>query len=149
MKINQKKFEEVLSMLTDPSKREPVEHVDIYTEEDPVIRLNDGDFLFYSKISDEKWDGPGVLKVYASWCPYCKDNVECFLSLSTKLKNNKIYVLDGTINPLIRFALGINSYPTFLKILPDGNIADVINDLDEVKEYLASLGEDVTSACSK
>jgi thiol-disulfide isomerase/thioredoxin len=127
----------VLEQMTDKPFRN--EHVDIYTDADPVNRLDDGSFLYSKKIRSHAWQGPGVLKVYAPWCPHCQQKVEAINILAAS--TGAVYVLDGTVNPSFRFATGINSYPTFLKVLPDGTLGEEIDgDLDAVVDYLNSLG---------
>jgi thiol-disulfide isomerase/thioredoxin len=134
MAANNQKLLEILSAMKDPSKQAPVEHHDLYTEQDPVIMLDDGSFLRSVKIRDEKWNGPGVLKVYAPWCPHCQSKVEDIKQLAEKYT---IYVLDATVNPMFRFAHGITAYPSFFKVLDNGQIGDMIDgDLPEVISYL-------------
>jgi hypothetical protein len=113
--------------------------VDIYTDADPVNRLDDASFLYRNKkIRLHAWKGPGVLEVYAPWCPHCQEKVNAINILASS--TGAVYVLDGTSNPSFRFATGIASYPTFLKVLPDGTLGDEIDgDLDAVVDYLNSL----------
>jgi thiol-disulfide isomerase/thioredoxin len=114
---------EILSVMKDPSKQAPVEHHDLYTEEDPVIILDDGSFLRSEKIRDDNWQGPGILEVYAPWCPYCQAKVEPIKKLA---KKQTIYVLDGTVNPMFRFSHGVSAYPTFYKVLADGTVGEEV-----------------------
>jgi len=115
------------------------EHVDIYTNDDPVNRLDDGSFLYSNKkIRSNAWQGPGILEVYAPWCPHCQEKVNAINVLASS--TGAVYVLDGTTNPSFRFATGIEAYPTFLKVLPDGTLGEEIEgDLDEIVDYLNSL----------
>ena len=130
------KLQKVLDQMTDGSIKS--EHIDIYTDSDPVNRLDDGSFLYNRKLRSHVWKGPGVLQVYAPWCPHCQKKVNAINVLAAS--TGAVYILDGTVNPLFRFATGISSYPTFLKVLPNGTIGEEIpGDLDEVIKYLNTL----------
>jgi hypothetical protein len=142
---------EVLSMMKDPSKRPPVEHHDIYTDKDPVVQLDDGSFLRAIKIRNSQWQKPGVLQVYAPWCPHCQSKVKCITDLSKNLQNTTFYVLDATVNPMFRFSNNVKAYPSFYKVLDNGEVGDLIDgDMPEVIAYLKTLGEGIEtiSECS-
>jgi thiol-disulfide isomerase/thioredoxin len=124
-----KKLREVLSFMKDPTKQEPVEYHDLYLDTDPVVKLDDGSFLRSVKIRDSYWDKPGIIKVYAPWCPHCQSSVESIKKLASSLKKSTVYVLDGTVNPMFRFAHGVNAYPTFYKVLENGTVSDVSENL--------------------
>jgi thiol-disulfide isomerase/thioredoxin len=133
------KLQEVLSQMnaSAPSKIE-----DIYASKDPVVRLDDGSFIRHRKIRPLYWKGPGIIQVYAPWCPHCQSKVNSMNILADKLRDNNqaVYVLDGTDNPHFRYAHGVNAYPTVLKVLEDATIGEVIDgDLPQIAEYLASL----------
>ncbi len=124
-----KKLREVLSFMKDPTKQAPVEYHDLYVGSDPVVKLDDGSFLRSVKIRDAHWDKPGIIKVYAPWCPHCQASVEAINNLAKSLKKSTVYVIDGTVNPMFRFAHGVNAYPTFYKVLKDGTVSDITENL--------------------
>jgi hypothetical protein len=124
-------IKDILEKIKNPPRQEPAEHIDIYTDNDPVHRLDDGTFLGSKKIRTHAWFGPGVLEVYAPWCPYCQQKVQAVKVLAEQ-GDTAVYVLDGTVNPTFSYAHNIKSYPTFLRVLPDGTIGEELSDLTEI-----------------
>jgi hypothetical protein len=144
--VDAKQMDKVLSAMKEPVSPATEKHADIYNEKDPIYRLDDGSFLLFSRIKQDFWNGPGILQVYAPWCPYCQDEVDNVIDAAN---NGSVYVLDGAANPLFRFAQGVKGYPTFFKITEDGLVGEIISGgMKEAAEFLKSLEKASTSGCS-
>ena len=106
----------------------------LYSKRDPVIILDDGSFVGENmKISLKHMKNPGILKVYANWCPACQSKVKDINNLASILKkqNVSIYVIEAAdLNPIFanHYSNKIGFYPTFLKVYKDGTIGDMIAD---------------------
>ena len=76
------------------------------------------------RIIPESRAGPGVLKVYATWCPHCISKVEDLNRLAKLLKPQgmAIYVLEGEQNPIFLSKYKVQGFPTFFETLEDGSI---------------------------
>jgi hypothetical protein len=96
---------------------------DIFSPEDPVIMLDDGDFIAGDKIRDNSWRGPGILMAYAKWCPSCQNKVTDINKLATQ---KTVYVVDADDNPIFNLSNKIKQYPTYFEILQNGKIGKTI-----------------------
>jgi len=109
--------------MEEPSSPPPV----LYKESDPVTILDDSCFAGQNwHIRARYCQGPGVLKVYASWCPHCQSKVQCINKLAELLRKHNVvvYVIEATheTNPIFLTVHKIHSYPTFLSVSKDGTI---------------------------
>ena len=114
---------------------------DIYSEKDPVIILDDGDFIAGHKIRDKKWSGSGIIMAYAKWCPHCQNKVKGINEIALTLKESEkaIYVIDAYENPIFHFSNNIEGYPTFFKILDNGTIGKDISTTNGKSSTLSDL----------
>lgn len=108
---------------------EPSQLPPLYNDNDSVQILDDASFIGKNlKIKPEYFSGPGVLKVYARWCPHCKDKVKCLNHLASLLQPNdmQVYVLESDDNPIFARHYGrqIQAYPTFLEVTANGYVGE-------------------------
>lgn len=105
----------------------------LYSAKSSVTILDDDSFIGHPyKIRAKQFKGPGVLKVYAPWCPHCVSKVECLNILATLLQDEgmQVYVLDGTENDLFCEHYGISGYPTFMHVNADRTVGQQMNAYD-------------------
>jgi thiol-disulfide isomerase/thioredoxin len=102
----------------------------LYSKTDPVIILDDSCFDG-KKIKSASFKGQGALKAYATWCPHCRDKVECIKLMATECKNNnidvKVYVLEADTNRQAGSILGVEGFPSFFKVDATGNIGPILD----------------------
>ena len=114
----------------------------LYNKNDPVQILDDGSFVgTKSKIKKSLFKGPGVLKVYAPWCPHCQNKVVCMNALSNMLGEfgMQVYVLDATDNPDFSVSHKIVGFPTFINVNPDGTVGKVMENVFDIKGIVDGL----------
>lgn len=116
----------------------------LYKTTDPVHILNDAKFIGTDMTIKPKYlAGPGVLKVYASWCPHCQSKVVGLNKLAKLLEPHgmAIYVLDGDNNPIFTSRHKVAGYPTFFEISEGGSIGRQLQ--------IGSVTDVVTELCGK
>jgi len=137
------------------NKKQEQEDESLY-KTDEVNKLTAEDFYFDEKVQNpkvqikkHKFVSPGVLKVYANWCPHCRDKVECMIELANGLKaigsNISIYVMDCPDSNAFSKAIGLESYPTFYACDEKGYLSPLkLNGVPvrDVPDILAALSEE-------
>lgn len=94
----------------------------LYSKEDDSVHvLNDACFFFLEKgaqLHKEYFAGPGALKAYASWCPHCRDKVDCIKSLGEIFhgEDMAMYVINADVNSEFARNIGVSGFPTFFEV---------------------------------
>lgn len=113
----------------------------LYHDTDKVVILDDGDF-YRHQISKLKFNGPGILKAYAPWCPHCRnksDSIRALAEMMDEYDHDKtIYVFDADDNKITAKFLGISSFPSWFIVDEDGQVGkelDVVQ-FEDILEVL-------------
>jgi thiol-disulfide isomerase/thioredoxin len=113
----------------------------LYNNNDPVHILNDSKFIGPDmRIKTQTLAGPGVLKVYATWCPHCQSKVEGLNKLAGLLEPHgmSIYVLDGENNPIFCSRYKVQGFPTFFEVSEGGSIGKQLQ-IGRVEDVVTQL----------
>ena len=135
-------FKDHVQVMQRPTSDEP-----LYTENDSVIILDDASFLGKKIISD-KFQGPGLLEAYATWCPHCQSKVRCINVLADLLKDTpqRIYVIDADINDITARELNVRVFPSFYHVNQDGTVGKEI-ELNSMKDLTKALCQQNKKLC--
>jgi len=88
----------------------------LYKSNDSVIQLNDSKFVGTKmKVSKDVFQGPGLLKIYAPWCPHCISKVDDMNRLAKILPQEgaQVYVINAEKNQIFSRFFNIEGYPSF------------------------------------
>lgn len=113
----------------------------LYEDDDYVVILDDASFI-NRKIKSSKFQGPGILKAYAPWCPHCRDKAVAIRSLAEILHDkgseSAVYVIDVQVNNYTSQALGLQFLPTFYLVDDNGKVGEAIkvNSVEDLEQYL-------------
>ena len=128
----------------------------LYKPTDPVQILDDSHF-FYSngkaQLKNDKFKGPGAIKAYASWCPHCKNKINCIKELGELFHNEGLcmYVIDADVNHHFALNQNVQGFPTFYSVnkkgVVDGTLKLNGNDVHTVPDIVKSLCNDYTGIC--
>lgn len=100
---------------------------ELYKSGDPVVILTDVNFHADDSgrivIPQTHFKGPGALKAYATWCPHCKNKVECIKTLATILNNEglALYVVESR-NEAFMNAMKVQGLPSFFEVTADRRV---------------------------
>jgi len=114
----------------------------LYAEDDYVVILDDSSFIG-RKIKSKNFQGPGILKAYAPWCPHCRNKATAIRLLAEILDDaeaeSAVYVLNVTDNVYISKTLEVVALPTFFEVDKNGVIKgplENITSIDDLRKYL-------------
>jgi thiol-disulfide isomerase/thioredoxin len=114
----------------------------LYGAKDDVVILGDSDFIG-GRLSGKAFQGPGILKAYANWCPHCQNIVKCVCELGQICKKEgvkmAIYVIEAQENSLFAEEQAVEGFPTFfavdtkggLRKLASHSLEDVVDEICE------------------
>jgi hypothetical protein len=114
----------------------------LYKGNKDVVQLSEKNF--YQKANGEiqlkdrkKFQGPGVIKVYADWCPHCRDKEECMIELAKAFKasnmGQEVYVINCPTSTPFTEAIQLQGYPTFYKCNKEGILTLLKNNGSDVR----------------
>lgn len=96
-----------------------------------VITLSDKDFEG-KKIKKNKFNKPGFIFCYATWCPHCQSKETTIQQIAQNNKNISVYVLEADQNSYAASMIGVPYFPTIKKVGNDGVIGQMI-EFEQVK----------------
>jgi thiol-disulfide isomerase/thioredoxin len=107
--------------------------MELYNKSGDVVILGNKSFIATNgkvRLNSSHFKGPGVLKVYANWCPHCQNKASFFNELATRLKRqghrSKIYVLNADIAKETCKLLNAEYLPTMFKVNSNGTVGNKI-----------------------
>lgn len=108
-----------------------------FSIKDSVVILDDSSFVT-GRIKKSKFSGPGIMFVYAPWCPFCKQKVTTMKVLGTCFasKDQAVYVLNGDVNRITSKYLGVDAFPTYYSIDELGYVKHKIQDATSLKNLV-------------
>jgi hypothetical protein len=119
----------------------------LYGKKDGVIILSDNNFTGAKLTSGFK--GPGVLKAYAAYCPFCQNKVRDIKKLAKAFKTENIglvlYVIEADKNHLFSSATEIEAYPTMMYVDNDGNVGRLVDQFNQPASDVPSI---IDSLCT-
>lgn len=113
-----------------------------------VVVLTQKDFVSTegaNRIKANKLEHPGVIQVYARWCPHCQDKAPFIRQLAVKMRDSgierSIYVLESDeSNQTICGLMGVQYLPSFYKVDKTGKIGRKRLEVAEARDIIGHLG---------